>query len=169
MIHMLGAVMVAAGCIWLGNRKARQLTARVRALEALKSALELMQRELELRLTPLPQLMRALSAQTSSPARELFTGCGRALEALEHERLSDAWTRLVGQVPELKEEDRQALAPLGQVLGRYDGRGQAAAIEAVSQELEGLKARAQEESSRLGRVYRALGAAGGGFLVILLL
>lgn len=161
--------MVASGCIWLGNRKARQLTARVRALETLKSALELMHRELELRLTPLPQLMRILSMKTPSPAGELFAGCGRALEELDRERFSDAWARLVGQIPELKEEDRQALIPLGQVLGRYDGRGQAAAIEAVGQELEDLRARAQEESSRLGRVYRALGAAGGGFLVILLL
>lgn len=169
MIRILGALIVAAACGGLGIRKAQLLSARVRALEALSSAMEQLERELSLRLTPLPQLMQEMKERTEPPARALFEGCQTALEGLEHERFSHAWRRLVDALPNLKEEDRRTLAPLGQVLGRYDGRGQASAIAAVRQELEELAQRAREDSRRLGRVYRAVGVAGGGFLVVLLL
>lgn len=38
-------------------------------------------------------------------------------------------------------EAKRALYPLGEVLGRYDGRGQQAAIAGARRELEGLRAR----------------------------
>lgn len=169
MIHMMGAALVAFGCCWLGEKKARQLAGRVRALEGLAAALGQMARELTLSLTPLPQLMRRLGEESAWPADSLFSRCGQALEGLDREPFSQAWSRLTREIPCLMEEDRRALAPLGQVLGRYGGGEQAAAIAAVEEELKQLHRSAQADSRRLGRVYRAVGAAGGGFLVILLL
>lgn len=169
MIHILGAVMVAAGCGWLGVKQAQKLTARAAALEAMSRALEQMERELTLRLTPLPQLMQELAQRTEPPARTLFAGCRAALEELDHQRFHEAWVQMVHDLPDFKDEDRRALDTLGQVLGRYDGRGQACAIASVRRELEQLGRSARQDSRRLGRVYRAVGAAGGGFLVILLL
>ncbi len=169
MIHTLGAFLVALACAWLGVRRAQALTARVRALEALGAALEQMERELTFRLTPLPQLMGELSKDTQSPARELFARCRQELEGQECRRFSDIWAQLVTELPALTRDDCQALLPLGQVLGRYDGAGQASAIAGVRRALEALGCAAREDSCRLGRVYRAVGAAGGGFLAILLL
>ena len=54
MIRMLGAVCLAAGPVWLGMSAAAELAHRERALGALCAGLELMERELALRLTPLP-------------------------------------------------------------------------------------------------------------------
>lgn len=169
MIHILGAVLVAVGCAWLGICRAQALTARVRALEAFSAALEQMERELTFRLAPLPQLMQELSEHTQPPARELFALCRQGLEGLEHQCFSDAWAQMVANVPHLAEDDRRALLPLGRVLGRYDSAGQASAIARVRQTLEVLARSAREDSRRMGRVYRAVGAAGGGFLAILLL
>ena len=152
MIRMLGAVCLAAGPVWLGMSAAAELAHRERALGALCAGLELMERELALRLTPLPQLMEELAHRTEEPARRLFS----------------AWRRLTDQLP-VSPEAKRALYPLGEVLGRYDGRGQQAAIAGARRELEGLRARAGEERLRLGKVYGALGVTAGAFLVILLL
>ena len=124
--------------------------------------------ELALRLTPLPQLMEELAHRTEEPARRLFSACRRALDGLERETFAHAWRRLTDQLP-VSPEAKRALYPLGEVLGRYDGRGQQAAIAGARRELEGLRARAGEERLRLGKVYGALGVTAGAFLVILLL
>ena len=92
----------------------------------------------------------------------------RALDGLERETFAHAWRRLTDQLP-VSPEAKRALYPLGEVLGRYDGRGQQAAIAGARRELEGLRARAGEERLRLGKVYGALGVTAGAFLVILLL
>ena len=168
MIRMLGAVCLAAGPVWLGMSSAAELAHRERALGALCAGLELMERELALRLTPLPQLMEELAHRTEEPARRLFSACRRALDGLERETFAHAWRRLTDQLP-VSPEAKRALYPLGEVLGRYDGRGQQAAIAGARRELEGLRARAGEERLRLGKVYGALGVTAGAFLVILLL
>ena len=105
---------------------------------------------------------------TEEPARRLFSACRRALDGLERETFAHAWRRLTDQLP-VSPEAKRALYPLGEVLGRYDGRGQQAAIAGARRELEGLRARAGEERLRLGKVYGALGVTAGAFLVILLL
>lgn len=168
MIRLLGAVCLAAGPVWLGMSAAAELAHRERALGALCAGLELMERELALRLTPLPQLMEELAHRTEEPARRLFSACRRALDGLERETFAHAWRRLTDQLP-VSPEAKRALYPLGEVLGRYDGQGQQAAIAGARRELEGLRARAGEERLRLGKVYGALGVTAGAFLVILLL
>ena len=142
MIRMLGAVCLAAGPVWLGMSAAAELAHRERALGALCAGLELMERELALRLTPLPQLMEELAHRTEEPARRLFSACRRALDGLERETFAHAWRRLTDQLP---------VSP------------------GARRELEGLRARAGEERLRLGKVYGALGVTAGAFLVILLL
>jgi len=169
MIKMLGAVLLAGGCLWLGEHRARQLRARVEVLDGLLDGLNGLRRELELRLAPLPQLMEELGGQTASPVRDLFLSCRRALEGLRQESFTQAWTNLVEQVPHLQREDKRVLRNLGLVLGRYDGRGQSAAISNVCRELERNREQAWQTSCRLGRVYRTMGAVGGGFLIVLLL
>ena len=76
MIRMLGAVCLAAGPVWLGMSAAAELAHRERALGALCAGLELMERELALRLTPLPQLMEELAHRTA-PVLRLPAGAGR--------------------------------------------------------------------------------------------
>ena len=169
MMQILGAVLVAGCGIWFGNRQARQLSRRVQVLEGLKAALEQVKRELELRGIPLPRLFRELSKEVPWPADALFSACAISLERDAPEGLAQVWTSLTGQIPHLTEEERRLLASLGQVLGRYPGPAQGEAIVQVCHALEPHIEAAQSDSRRLGRVYRAVGAAGGGFLVILLL
>mgnify|MGYP002794705384 CR=1 FL=1 len=170
MIRMLGAVCLAAGPVWLGMSAAAELAHRERALGALCAGLELMERELALRLTPLPQLMEELAHRTEEPARRLFSACRRALDGLERETFAHAWRRLTDQLPVSPEAKRALYLEKTLELLDPDQFGQAVqAIAGARRELEGLRARAGEERLRLGKVYGALGVTAGAFLVILLL
>ncbi len=169
MIRVLGAAMIGGCGVWFGEHQARKLRQRVQVLEGLKTSLEQVGRELELRCTPLPQLFQALSIHACWPAGQLFSDCAAALEQDDPAGLSQIWTRLVEELPYLEREERRSLSGLGQVLGRYPGAEQEAAIAGVCNELEQYAQEARKEFRRLGKVYRAVGAAGGGFLIILLL
>ena len=52
MVQLLGAVLVAAGCAWLGFGAAASLSRRAEGLEDMASALALLERELELGALP---------------------------------------------------------------------------------------------------------------------
>lgn len=169
MIRALGAMLVAGCGLWLGNHQARQLEQRVQILENLELALEQAGRELELCRTPLPRLFRSLSGSVPWPADGLFAACAEALEREEMAGVPEIWAAAVARVPGLEREEQRLLEGLGLVLGRYPGPEQEKAIFGVCRGLEQCALRAGEDSRRLGRVYRAMGAAGGGFLVIFLL
>lgn len=169
MIRLFGAVLLACACLWIGEKRARELRTRVDVLDGLMDALDGINRELEIRLTPLPQLMEEQGEYASPLVRELFLSCRKGLEGLRQESFSQVWTNLVEEIPHLKREDKRTLWSLGCVLGRYDGRGQSAAISGVCRELERNREQAWQISCRLGRVYRAVGAAAGGFLIVFLL
>lgn len=169
MWKLLGAILLASGCGWMGFHASANLGRRVRALQAMTQGLGLLEQELELDSPPLPQLMERLAGRSQEPARGLFQGCGAALERLEREEFSRSWQRLVEQLELLGEEGQTCLLPLGDTLGRCDWEEQQRVVRCVRQELSELLRQAREEQHRQGRVYQALGLSGGAFFVILLL
>ena len=169
MVRLLGAILVAGGAAWTGLSAAEGLKRRVRALDALVDGLSLLEQELELDSPPLPELMERLIPRSAGPARALFQGCRESLERLSWEPFSQGWRRLTETLPGLDGETRRTLEPLGDVLGRCDWNEQRRRVDAVCRRVDELRVRAEERQRRQGKVYRALGAAGGAFLVILLL
>ncbi len=169
MLRGLGAVLLAAGCAWIGFRAAANLRSRVRALEETAAGLLLLEQELELDSPPLPALMERLAGRAEGPAGALFAGCRDGLGRLDEEDLPHLWRRLVRSRRELEEEARACLLPLGDTLGRCGGESQIRAVRAVRRRLLELAARAEEREARERKVYQILGLSGGAFLVILLL
>ena len=143
MMRLMGAVLVAFGAAWLGLTTAAELGRKVRRLEQLSIGLELLERELWERGSPLPQVLEELSLRTGEPASTLFAQCSAACGRLDREPFPDAWRRLVTELEGLTPEARAAL--------------------------DRERERAEGEKLRMGRVYQALGLSGGAFLVILLL
>ena len=81
MVKLMGAVLVAAGCGWLGFQGAEGLRRRVRALRDMAGGLLLLERELELGAPPLPGLMDGLSARRRPCLRAAgrgWSGCLRS-------------------------------------------------------------------------------------------
>ena len=130
MLKLLGVLLLAGGTAAAGFCAAGQLTKRARALQALLGALELMERELSFRLTPMPELLERLSRQADPPADGLFAGCREGLSSLGERSLAELWKAGVRQPALLLEAEELALLDgLGQVLGSYDGEGQLAALD----------------------------------------
>ena len=169
MVRLVGAVLVAVCCSWLGFCAAEELHKRTQALRQMAAGLVLLERELELGGPPLEQLLTRGADRSQGPARALFRGCARGLERLDEEEFSSLWRRQLSQRKELGEEGQSLLLPLGNLLGRYDAEQQRDSIAAVRIQLEELAARSDTERRRQGRVYQVLGLSGGAFLVILLL
>ena len=71
MMRMIGAVLVAAGCAWLGFQAADGLRRRSRSLEQAAQALGVMERELELGGPPLPQLLERAARRLNLSYAEL--------------------------------------------------------------------------------------------------
>ena len=169
MLRLLGAALLAGGCGGLGFAAARGLARRAENLRVLLAALEGMERELSFRLAPMPELLER-AAESPPPVGELFARCRAGLDELGERPLSRLWREAVAAPPlGLDGPARLALEELGDVLGRYGGEDQRAALDRVRGELARALERAVEETERQGRVYRALGLTAGAVLAILLL
>lgn len=168
MIRLLGAALIAACGCWIGGREAGVLRERVRVLKELADGLEGLRRELELRQTTLPELFSRLEQMVPPPVKGLFGGCAH-WQQVEQDGIGTVWQEQVDRLPCLNREERYMLASLGAVLGRYPVREQGEAIGRICTYLRTRGERAEQEYGRMGKVYRGLGAASGGLLVILLL
>lgn len=168
MVRVMGAVMVAAGGAWLGFQAAEGLRRQVRELRRMSAGLAVLEGELELNAPPLSQLLERGAKRSAGSARELFRTCAQGMERLEGD-FSSLWRSQVEAHWELGAEGREALAALGNVLGRYEVPRQRQALSAVRRQLEELAGRLEQDSRGRSRVYEALGISGGAFLIILLL
>lgn len=168
-MKVLGCVLLLGASGWFGLGAIWGLRARVEQLRAFLGALEEMERELDCRLTPMPELLADL-AGTAGPVGEFFALCAGELDRLGEESFARLWTgALTASDLSLDGEDLQPLLELGSSLGRYDCASQCAALGQARARLKLRLEEAEERRERLGRVYGALSLAVGMFLIILLL
>ena len=170
MIRLMGALLTAGGGACLGFAAAGRLTRRARVLRQLAGALEQMDREISFRLTPMPQLMERLGEEYPQPVGTLFVRCCQGLDQLGEHSLAEIW-RSALEKTDLDLEDRETavLGELGEVLGRFEESGLRSALARTAEELDQAAELARQEAEKRGRMYRVLGLAAGGLLVILLL
>lgn len=169
MLRVMGAVLVMAGTVGLGWRGVQRLGERVEALRGLQGAVAYLEEELAFRFTPLPQLLEQLSQNRKGAVGAFFGKMGKKMEQCDVP-LRQSWRQAVEEtLPMLKDEERQTVAELGEVLGQYDAQTQAQALKLAGERLAGSYMAAQEERGRLGKVYLALGVAGGLVTVLMLM
>ena len=170
MIRALGAALLTAGCGSLGLSAVNQLSGRVRDLRELSSGLEILQRELGWRLSPLPGALEAAAGGTHGRAAQFFACCARGARRLDGAPFRTLWSGALEGCPlRLNREDRALLERLGPVLGRYDGESQRQAVEEVLAGLDRQQVQAEDNRRRLGRVYAVLGLTAGLFLSLVLI
>lgn len=170
MIRLMGACLLMAGCGALGLGAVGRLDGRVRDLRELSAGLEILQRELGWRLSPLPGALAAAAAGVHGRAARFFAFCAQGAGALEGVPFRELWAEGLARCPlGLDREARALLEQLGPVLGRYDGESQCQALEGVLAGFARCEVLAMEDRRRLGRVYGVLGVTAGLFLTILLI
>ena len=170
MIRILGAALLTVGCGGLGLSAVNRLDSRVRDLRELSAGLEILQRELGWRLSPLPKALEAASGGTHERAAQFFAYCARESRQLAGAPFRTLWSRGLERCPlRLNREDRALLEQLGPVLGRYDGESQRQAVENVLTGLSRRLVQAEDDRRRLGRVYGVLGLTAGLILTLVLI
>ena len=170
MLRALGVVLLVGSAGTLGVLAAARLQRRVTALRAVLGALELAERELSFRLTPIPELFASLARRALPPAGLCFGRCLEALDRLGEAGLGELWREAVAEtLTDLSPRDRETLSALGEVLGRYDGAGQREALSLARAELSRALEGAEADRDCRGRMYAALGLTAGAFCAVLLL
>ena len=156
MIQVLGAVLITGGASWLGFWAARSLDQAWKDLRTAVEAMAFLERELEWDNPPLPELLKRLVHQCSDPIKGIFQELLKSLDVLGEITLADAWFRLVEKERAFGEEVKEALLPLGNVLGRYSCEEQRQAAHRIRLHLEGIEEELMEEKKRKGKLYRVL-------------
>ena len=170
MLKVVGSCIVILTAAYIGAGITGILRRRVTVLREFQTALELMEREMSYAGTAMPELLDLLADRIEAPVGGFFRRCGEKLDCLDRYGFGTVWRgELAGSELLLKGEEREVIGHLGDVLGRYDGEGQCAAIARVRLELADLQRRVEEERQRLGRVYQTVSVGAGVMLVILLL
>lgn len=170
MIRMFGALLLAAGAILLGCAADRHLKRRVVELQDLIQGLSTILRELEYRAAPLPDLLGVAAVHTSGQASAFFQLCAQSAEHLNGRTFQEVWRQTMEAVQlRLEQADLTILAQLGTFLGRYDTEGQRKMLENTIAQMETQRLSAQEQSVRMGKVYRVLSLTGGAFVLILMI
>ena len=169
MIQILGAVLVTGGVSWLGFWAARSLDREWIDLRTAEEALAILEREMEWDSPPLPELLKRLVRQCSGPMKGIFQSLLHSMDRLGEVTLAENWSESIEKERGFNREIKDALLPLGGVLGRYSCQEQLQAVARVRVRLEGIEQELLEKRQQKGKLYRVLGVSGGGFLALLLL
>lgn len=170
MLRWIGAALLVLCSSMISMNAVLRSRQRIRALEALHSALRAMEEELCARRTPLPDLLRRLSPELPQPAAELFSSADLNLTRRELP-FSAAWEMAVKETEGLYllPEEERALTDLGRQLGRSGVQEQGAAIRSAGQRVKLFLELEEKEHLKKSRLRAAAGAGAGIMLAILLL
>lgn len=165
----IGAVLIVVSCGGFGMVLARSQRREEWALRELLRGLDLMECELQYRLTPLPELCRQAAQMCRGSVGKLFDHLARELGQQIAPDVASCMDAALISVPDLPTGASGQLRRLGRTLGRFDLNGQIQGLEAARascrQALTGLT----DNAPARHRTYRTLGFCAGAALAILLL
>lgn len=162
--RIAGALLLAAAGAALGYECGARVRQRARLLSALCAALGVMEEEISLLRTPLPELFARLAGRGPRETRAFFA----ALSADDDGVLLSRWSACVNALP-LNGEERETLDALGLSLGRYDAASQCAQIGSVRAQLQRLAGEARAERDGRAKTYAGLGLSLGAMAAVILL
>lgn len=164
----IGALLIVLSCGGFGIGLAAAHRREEYALRQLVSALDLMECELQYRLTPLPELCRQAGQESRGCVGRVLLELSRELDAQISPEVSSCMQAALSNAGDIPSGTVQAMTYLGQSLGRFDLAGQLKGLEAVRNDCRRLlNEMALNKEQRL-RSYQTLGFCAGAALAILL-
>ena len=163
----IGAILIISGCGGFGFSIASVHRRDEHTLRLLVSALDYMECELQFRMTPLPDLCRMVSSQTSGYLHDIFFSLADSLDMQLSPDVNTCMNAVIRQHPLSSPTTVYYLQLLGTSLGRFDLNGQLLGLESVRSSCrKTLDEMGKNRENRL-RSYQTLGLCGGAALVIL--
>lgn len=167
--ELLGAALIVGGCGGFGVSLGAEARREARELEGLLRALELMENQLQYRLTPLPELCRMAGKEARGNVGRVFNCLARELDRQTAPEAAGCMGLALEKCPGLSSELRRAMSRLGRDLGRFDLPGQLRGLERARARCGRLLEEIQRGRVARLREYRTLGLCAGAALAILLL
>ena len=140
-----------------------------RTLRQILSAIHYIECELQFRLTPLPQLLRQASAQSSGTTSAVLGGLANELENQICPDVSCCMDAVLSRQKNVPRWAGEAFLLLGRGLGRFELQGQLKELECVRSECERYLGELESNRDVRLRSYQTLGLCAGAALAILLL
>lgn len=160
-------MLVIAGCGTFGFSLAGAFVREETTLKRLISALDLMQCELQYRLTPLPDLCRLAAKESGRVVGTVFLRLAEELELQASSDVHSCMKEVLASYDHIPKHTLKGLRLLGQSLGRFDLEGQVKGLEAVRQECRReLDSLSKNREQRI-RSYETLGLCAGAAIAIL--
>lgn len=168
MLRIIGAVMICGGCTMIGVSAANRLAVRLRVMNAWVSAIDFMRAEIEFLLTPITELLDKCIQSANPHIKRFFEDCRRRLDEDADMSFSQAWQSALedAEYLELNSVGLQILEDLGNTLGKYQTSEQIGRLENLSRAMLGRAQAAEQEKTKLGKLYGSLGVACGIALII---
>ncbi len=168
-MKILGAMLVIAGCAGTGIYMAAAWRREEKLLKELSGTFSFMQREMECRVTPLPELCRKCAGQASGKIRKIFLCLQEELESQIFPDVSRCMASALEKNPDLPDSCACALKDAGNFLGKFDLTGQLAALAEAAVSCRNLSESMQQRRSERAGSYQTLGLCAGAALAILFL
>jgi stage III sporulation protein AB len=165
------ALLLMAGSIFFGSvQGARLKKDRICLLRELVTALELLEGELALRNTALPELLEELAELSKGDAERMFRACLEGLHFLQDENFSHLWKNAAEEYcAALEQRELTVLVRLGTSLGRYDLDTQLRDIRNTEHLLRNNLEEAEHAYPAQRKLWLGLGASAAALLGVILL
>lgn len=165
----IGMGIVIAGCGGVGARMAWLSRQQNQNLRSLIDALRDMEKELEYRMLPLPQLCRQAAETSHGIVKTLLEELNQELMSQVAPNAKYCMQAVLGKHRELDPMLHDLLDKLGTSLGRFDLAGQLDGLQVVQAEAQDQLDRLRSGQAERLRSYQTLGLCAGAALAILFL
>lgn len=153
--------------IVIGRYKAKQYAYRLKELEEIKNALNIIKTKIKFTYEPIPEIFQELANNSSHNITNLFNN---SINKMKNKTASISWEEAIEEtICNLKAEDKQKLKTLSKLLGTTDTEGQISQIEITEAFLEEQIQEAKEEKNKNEKLYNKLGIVVGLAFVIVLI
>lgn len=166
-IKWLGAALILSGCGGVGFRMAAEIRQQENLLQQMIRILHLLEAQLQYRLSPLPELFRYASKESSGTLRALFQKLSVRLSCQEADDVSSCMDIVLQEYPSLPRIVRKQLRHLGRSLGRFDLPGQLQGLRAVRSGCQADLSHLRKNAEVRKKSYQTLALCAGTSLVIL--
>ena len=165
----VGAILIVCGCGGFGFTLSARYRSKENLLFQMIRIMDIMENELQYRLTPLPELCSMVSADSGGVLKEVFKLLEIEIRSRKKADVPSCMNHVIFTVNIPHYEIREILSHLGNSLGKYDLNGQIRGLEYVKSMCIRKAAEYHDSKGQKVRCYQTLGLCSGIALAILLI
>ena len=151
----------------IGKYIAEHYYYRLKELEDIKTALNILKSKIKFTYEPLPEIFNEIAKNINKNISQLFEN---STKKMKDKTATEAWNEAIEEYKgNLTEDDKKAIQTLSKMLGTTDLEGQISQIEVTENFLDNQIKQAQEEKNKNEKLYKKLGSTIGLAIVIILI